>query len=75
MQNIEDRIEEAREEARAVCSTKGDGSVECAVAWDIVEELQAEASDERTDAANAPNSLQVYCDLNPDAPECRIYED
>ncbi|MCS5707223.1 MAG: CP12 domain-containing protein [Cyanobacteriota bacterium] len=22
-----------------------------------------------------PSSLEVYCDLNPDAPECRVYED
>lgn len=22
-----------------------------------------------------PSSLEVYCDLNPDALECRIYED
>ena len=22
-----------------------------------------------------PNSLELYCDANPDAPECRIYED
>ncbi|MCP9886237.1 hypothetical protein KBY97_14045 [Synechococcus sp. ATX 2A4] len=22
-----------------------------------------------------PNSLEVYCDLNPEAPECRVYDD
>ncbi len=22
-----------------------------------------------------PSPLELYCDLNPDAPECRIYED
>ena len=22
-----------------------------------------------------PNSLELYCDSHPDAPECRIYED
>jgi hypothetical protein len=22
-----------------------------------------------------PTSLELYCDLNPDAPECKIYED
>ena len=25
--------------------------------------------------AHDPTSLEVYCDNNPDAPECRIYED
>jgi hypothetical protein len=72
---IEDRIEEAREQAHAVCAEKGESSPECAAAWDVVEELQAEASHERTNAKNAPNSLEQYCDLNPEAPECRIYED
>jgi len=22
-----------------------------------------------------PNSLELYCDINPNAPECKIYED
>ena len=22
-----------------------------------------------------PTSLEVHCDLNPDAPECRVYDD
>jgi hypothetical protein len=22
-----------------------------------------------------PTSLELYCDLNPEAPECRVYED
>jgi hypothetical protein len=22
-----------------------------------------------------PTSLEVYCDLNPEAPECRVYDD
>ena len=22
-----------------------------------------------------PTALELYCDLNPDAPECRVYED
>lgn len=72
---IDDRIEEAREQAHAICAEKGDTSPECAAAWDVVEELQAEASHERVKAEEAPNSLEVYCDTNPDAPECRVYED
>jgi len=47
---IEDEIEIAREEARAICAEKGADSPECAVAWDIVEELQAEASHQRSKA-------------------------
>jgi len=25
--------------------------------------------------SHAPSPLEVYCDTNPEAPECRIYED
>ncbi|MGB0564879.1 MAG: CBS domain-containing protein [Spirulinaceae cyanobacterium] len=44
---LEDRIEVAREEARAICAEKGDTAPECAAAWDAVEELQAAASHKR----------------------------
>jgi hypothetical protein len=27
------------------------------------------------DANSIPNSLELFCDLNPDAQECRIYND
>jgi CBS domain-containing protein len=71
---IEDRIEAAREEARAICAEKGATSGECAAAWDIVEELQAEIADRKAEKKNK-TSLQSYCETNPDADECRIYED
>ena len=71
---IEDRLDAAREEARAVCAAKGATSPECAAAWDEVEELQAAAADKRLEK-KALNSLEAYCAENPDAEECRIYED
>jgi CBS domain-containing protein len=71
---IEDEIEVAREEARAICVAKGDTSPECAAAWDVVEELQAESAHQRI-KKQEQNSLQAYCEANPDALECRIYED
>ena len=71
---LEDRLEVAREEARAVCEEKGPTSPECAAAWDIVEEMQATASDKRVDT-QGKTSFQAYCEANPNAPECRIYED
>jgi len=56
---IEDKIEVAREEARMICTTKGETSPECAAAWDALEELQAEASHQRTkeQARNSPPNL------------------
>lgn len=72
---IEDRIEVAREEARAICKEKGDTSPDCAAAWDVVEELQMAAADQRKQEAQKKPSFQQYCEDNPDAEECRIYED
>jgi CBS domain-containing protein len=71
---IEDRIEASREEARAICAEKGATSGECAAAWDIVEELQAEIADRKAEK-KTKTSLEIYCEENPDANECRIYED
>ncbi|MDY6940123.1 MAG: CP12 domain-containing protein [Cyanobacteriota bacterium] len=68
---IEDEIEAARDEARTVCAEKGATSKECAAAWDVVEELQAEASHQRAEKKKT-NALKSYCEENPDAPECRI---
>lgn len=71
--NIEERIEEEIQEARSVCDISGSNSAECAAAWDAVEELQAEASHQRQNKTK--NSLEQYCDANPEADECRMYDD
>lgn len=71
---IEDQLEAAREEARAICDEKGPTSPECAAAWDVVEELQAESADRRREG-EGKTSFQAYCEANPDAEECRIYDD
>jgi hypothetical protein len=39
-----------------------------------VEELQAEAAHQRQDHPQK-TYFENYCDSNPDAAECRIYED
>ena len=74
---LEDELEAAREEARAICDAKGDTSKECAAAWDVVEELLAETSDRRAQAKFKPKEegIAAFCSENPDAPECRVYED
>lgn len=71
---IEERIEQELVQAREVCDISGPTSKDCAAAWDVVEELQAEASHQRQQEPKK-NSLQQYCDDNPDALECRLYED
>ncbi|BAZ88750.1 hypothetical protein NIES932_02140 [Raphidiopsis curvata NIES-932] len=71
--SIEDKIEQERQQARAVCDISGGKSAACAAAWDAVEELQAAASHKKQDKPK--NSLQAHCEANPEAPECRLYED
>ncbi len=73
MSNIHEQIEQEREQARKACETSGETSSECAAAWDAVEELQAEASHKRQ--VKPKTSLERYCDDNPDADECRIYDE
>ncbi len=71
--DIQEKITEEVEQARTVCDISGSNSAECAAAWDAVEELQAEASHQRQ--TKPKNSLEQYCDDNPEAIECRLYED
>jgi transposase len=73
MSNIQDEIEREREQARQACDTTGATSAECAAAWDAVEELQAEASHKRQ--TKPKTSLEQYCDDNPEAAECRVYDE
>jgi CP12 domain len=68
---LAERIEEARKEVAKIRETKGDNSPECAVAADTLEELLAAKSHQ----GPVKNSLQQYCEDNPDAAECRLYED
>lgn len=72
--NIQELIEREREQARAACDLSGSDSPECAAAWDAVEELQAEASHKRI-TAKPKTSLEKYCEDNPSADECRIYDE
>lgn len=73
---IEDQIEVARTEARRISEERGADSPDAAAAWDVVEELQAEASHQMTRAqAASRNALEEYCREHPEAPECREYDD
>lgn len=46
---LAEEIKNAVAKAREVCQSKGETSPECAVAWDVVEELQAEASHQKAE--------------------------
>ncbi|MGK7922585.1 MAG: CP12 domain-containing protein [Trichodesmium sp.] len=70
---LEQRIEAAIEEARSICAEKGVTSKECAAAWDIVEELQAEAAHQKAERLDK-TAFDEYCEDNPDAAEARSYD-
>lgn len=72
-QTLEEAIFEAIAEARQTCDLNGSNSPNCAVAWDIVEELQAEKSHKKQ-ATKGKTSLDSYCDRYPEAVECLIYD-
>lgn len=71
---LEEEIRKAVEEARSVCIEKGYNSKDCATAWDIVEELQAEAAHQRAEKP-AKTAFEEYCEEYPEAAESRLYED
>jgi CBS domain-containing protein len=72
---LEDRIQAAIDRARSVCAEKGPTSSDCAIAWDEVEELQAEAAHQRDEKTyQRKTAFEIYCEENPDAFEARMYD-
>ena len=71
MDSIETHIAKDREElARA--KTSGDqAKVHYATELKDLESYRSHHPGEHKD----PTSLELHCDLNPEAPECRIYDD
>lgn len=70
---LEEEIQEAIAKARQICADKGATSEDCAVAWDIVEELQAEAAHQKAEKP-PKTAFQEYLEENPEAAEARMYE-
>ncbi|AFZ50781.1 CBS domain-containing protein [Dactylococcopsis salina] len=50
---LEEEIQKAIAKARQECEVNGRTSAECAVAWDVVEELQAEAAHQKAEKFNS----------------------
>ena len=71
---LDEAILESIVEARKTCETEGDNSASCAVAWDIVEELQAEKAHQQQAQRHRKTALETYCEKHPDALECLIYD-
>jgi hypothetical protein len=72
MKSIDEHIAKDVDE---IAEAKAKGDV--AMVRHYEEELASlqEFKDHHPEDAHDPTSLEIYCDTNPDAPECRIYED
>jgi hypothetical protein len=71
---IEKKLDEAFKKADEVCGDTP--SADCAVAWDEVEELSAAVAHKKVaDKVAFVDPLDAFCGDNPDADECRVYED
>jgi hypothetical protein len=70
---LDQRIADAIADARNACNTHGSTSRECIVAWDTVEELQAEAAHQRAQKLTR-TAFDEYCEEFPEAAEARMYD-
>jgi hypothetical protein len=76
LEQIEKNLESAIKEAEDTCD--GGDAAHCAAAWDNVEELSAAAAHKKVaikDDKVSSDPLEAFCDDNPDADECRVYDD
>lgn len=71
---IEISFQAALEHARRLTQMYGIGTPEVAVAWDTVEELSTAIAAKDRQPKTPVSAFAKYCALNPEAPECRIYD-
>ena len=70
---LEQELQDEIKKARIVCVEKGINSTECAAAWDVVEEIQAEIAHQLAEKP-LKTAFEDYCDECPELAESRIYD-
>lgn len=72
MKTIDEHIEKDKAEIENARATGNDGKLR-----HLEEELKGleEYKEHHPEDSHDPSPLEVYCDLNPDAVECRVYDD
>jgi len=72
MNTIDEHIQKDQKDIEAARAAGDQGKVR-----HLEEELQGlqEYKEHHPDDDHDPTALEVYCDLNPDALECRVYDD
>ncbi len=71
LETIQTQIQEEMKKAQEATAKFGKESKEAAMAWDIVEELEAKASDMKQPKKDP---LEEFCEDVPEADECRTYD-
>ncbi len=69
--SLQNRLRAALEHARRVTSMYEEDHIEIALAWEMVAELEKA---QRHQTQPRLSNFELYCLMNPDAPECRIYD-
>ncbi len=70
--SLDDAIYRSRKYARLVALACGETSSEAAVAWEQFDELLSARAAHQTHRPQS--SFEQYCELHPDAMECRLYD-
>ncbi|MBD2205299.1 CBS domain-containing protein [Calothrix sp. FACHB-1219] len=70
---LEQELQDEIQKARLVCAQTGVRSQECAAAWDVVEEIQAEIAHQRSEKF-VKTAFEDYCDEYPEAIEAITYD-
>lgn len=70
---LQEELQQEVEKARKICTEKGLNSRECAAAWDVVEEIQAEIAHQRA-MKPVKTPFEQYCEEFPEAEEARVYD-
>lgn len=70
---LQEELQDEIKKARLICAEKGIHSPECAAAWDVVEEIQAEIAHQRAEKP-LKTAFEEYCDEYPQAAEAKVYD-
>ncbi|KAK1388417.1 calvin cycle protein CP12-3, chloroplastic [Heracleum sosnowskyi] len=72
---LTEMIESKVMEAKEACDGDHNGSDECKVAWDEVEEVSQAKAHLRSKLERQEDPLESYCHGNPETDECLVYDD
>lgn len=70
---LENQIERKIADARKICAESGFASEECAIVWDLVEDLQAEEAHEKAEELRQ-TAFDEYCQEHPEARDIWRYD-